>query len=117
MSSTRLKNSPNDYKLQKFSNIMGSQYVNFKQKNHNNNTNFPEFGINMGNMPADVLSRNFVDIESFLHGTYFNNLENPKKSIDIKINDTGSVSFFNKDKVYLPERIVVDKNRPTIFRR
>ena len=96
---------------------MADQYVNFGQKLHHNNSKFPRFGINMGNMPADVLSRNFVDVESFLHGTYFNNLEKPRKSIDVKINDMESVAFFNKDKVYLPEELKIDKNRPTIFRR
>ena len=117
MSSTRLNNSPNEYKHQKFSNIMADQYVNFSQKLHHTNSKFPTFGINMGSMPADVLSRNFVDVESYLHGTYFNNLEKPRKSIDVKINDMKSVAFFNKDKVYVPEELKIDKNRPTIFRR
>jgi hypothetical protein len=96
---------------------MGEQYVNFNQKTHHIESKFPTSGINMGKMPADVLSRNFIDVESFLHGTYFNNLENPRKSIDVKIKDMESVAFFKKDKVYLPEKLVMDKNRPTIFRR
>jgi len=117
MSSTRIKNCPNDYRIQNSNKKKADQYVNFSQKLHHPNTKFPEFGINMGAMPSDVLSRNYADVDSFLKGTYFNNLENPRENINVKIRDIDTVAFFERPKVFVPDEIEIDKNRPIIFRR
>ena len=117
MSSTRLKNSPNDYRLQNKNKKMAERYVNFRQKLHHQDTKFPEVGINMGAMPPDVLSRNYADVDSFLKGTYFNNLEKPRDNINVKLRDMDSVAFFERPEVFLPKVLYIDKNRPTIFRR
>ena len=71
----------------------------------------------MGAMPPDVLSRNYADVDSFLKGTYFNNLENPRENINVKLRNLDSVAFFERPEVFLPDAIEIDKNRPTIFRR
>ena len=115
--STRIKNSPNDYRIQNINKKKADKYVNFRQKLHHVNTKFPEFGINMGAMPPDVLSRNYADVDSFLKGTYFNNLENPRENINVKLRNLDSVAFFERPEVFLPDAIEIDKNRPTIFRR
>ena len=117
MSSTRIKNSPNDYRIQNSNKKKADRYVNFRQKLHHPDTKFPEFGINMGAMPSDVLSRNFADVDSFLKGTYFNNLEKPRENINVKIRDMDSVAFFERPEVFLPDEILIDKTHPTIFRR
>jgi hypothetical protein len=117
MSSTRLKNTPCEYKLQQRTIDHSKNYLNFYNKLHHNNSKFPTFGINMGNMPADVLSGNFADVDSFLKGTYFNNLEDPKKNISVQINNMQCATFFERPDILMPDNIYIDKNRPTIFRR
>ena len=117
MSSTRLINNPTEYKIQNIRKKKIDNYLNFREKLHHPNSKFPEFGINMGNMPADVLSRNFADIDSFLKGTYFNNLENSRDSINVNLKDMDTVAFFERPKVFMPDDLVIDKNRPVIFRR
>jgi hypothetical protein len=117
MSSTRIKNSPNDYRIQNINKKKADRYVNFRQKLHHKDTKFPEFGINMGAMPSDILSHNHADVDSFLKGTYFNNLEDPRENINVKIRDIDRIAFFERPEVFLPEKLYIDKNRPTIFRR
>lgn len=117
MSSTRLKNAPCEYKQEQRSIKEAKDYVNYYNKLHHSNTRFPTFGINMGNMPADVLSSNYADVDSFLKGTYFNNLENPKKDISVEINTMKCATFFERPEILMPEKLTVDKNRPVIFRR
>ena len=117
MSSTRLRNAPCQYKQEQEEKSKAFNYVNNYQKLHHPNSTFPKFGINMGNMPADVLSSNFADVDSFLKGTYFNNLEQPKESFNAKINDVGCSEFFKKPELLMPDNLDVDKNRPVIFRR
>ena len=117
MSSTRLRNAPCEYKRQQDEKFKAYNYVNNHNKLHHPNTTFPKFGVNMGNMPADVLSSNFADVDSFLKGTYFNNLEKPKENFTAKIQEIGCSEFFKKPELIMPENLQIDKNRPVIFRR
>jgi hypothetical protein len=112
MSTTNIKTL--DYNTQKWKNQYTSDYntIFFER-----NTKFPEFGINMGNIPSNILSNNSVDTESFLRGTYFNNLEKPRDKINVSVNDIGSKKFFDKPSLVVQRDIVVDTNKPDIFRR
>lgn len=117
MASTRLKNAPCEYRNQQDTRLRAYKYVNSYDKLHNQNTAFPELGVNMGNIPGDMLSRNQADIESFLKGTYFNNLEEPIKNFTAEIKEVENVKFFNRPELLMPRDLQVGKNRPVIFRR
>jgi hypothetical protein len=116
MASTRLRNAPGDYKIQERNKATAREYLAYDYKT--NASILPNAGINMGRIPAYLLSNNQADIDSFLKGTYFNNLEDPRRGFTPRIKKVNEVSYFEKDPVLMPEPLIVERNqRPEIFRR
>jgi hypothetical protein len=116
MASTRFRNCPGDYKIQERNKANAREWVSYDYKT--NASILPNAGINMGRIPAYLLSNNQADIDSFLKGTYFNNLEDPRRGFTPRIKKVKEVSYFEKDPVLMPEPLIVERNqRPEIFRR
>lgn len=116
MASTRIKNSLGDYRLQESNKINAREYLTYDYKTNSNI--LPNAGINNGKMPAYILSNNQADIDSFLKGTYFNNLTEQRKPFTPRIKKVQEVSYFEKDDIIMPEPLIVERNqRPEIFRR
>ena len=116
MASTRLRNLPGDYKIQERNKATAREWLAYDYKT--NSSILPNAGINMGRMPASNLSNNQADIDSFLKGTYFNNLDDPRRGFTPRIKKVREVSYFEKDPIIMPEQLIVERNqRPEIFRR
>jgi len=116
MASTRFRNAPGDYKIQERNKATAREWVTYDYKT--NASILPNAGINMGRIPAYLLSNNQADVDSFLKGTYFNNLDDPKRGFTPRIKKVREVSYFEKDPVLMPEPLIVERNQgPEIFRR
>lgn len=116
MASTRTKNSHGDYMIQERNKQTAREYLMYDYKT--NQSILPNAGVNMGCIPAYNLSNNQADIDSFLKGTYFNNLDEPRRDFTPRIKKVREVSYFEKDPVIMPEPLIIERNqRPEIFRR
>ena len=113
MASTRNINTTPNYNLQQGFFNNGEKYVLHPQKKFSNQDAFPCFGINVGHMPLKNLSYNGTDVESALFGIDSTNLVNPRAQVCNKPVSMPDISFFERNKVFLPEPLVmVDNQRP-----
>ena len=117
MASTRNNNSIGNYKLEQrgINNIRDNLLYYNSPNGHANIAAFPEL-YRASYMPADNLSKNYVDIESNLRGINANNLVNPtNQNIKCDVKKMPTISFFDREKVIMPENLRVDNNRPFIM--
>ena len=118
MSSTRNKNMPNDFHMKQKEYTKKAEYTTYKHKRTAYQNNLPCTGVNMGNMPNNVLSWNSTDIESSLYGIGSTNLVQKKGQVTPRIKYLDYLSFSDRMRTYLPEPLVIENcNRPKIFRR
>ena len=118
MASTRNKNMRGEYCLQQVSYKSGYNYNLYEGKRQNNIALQPCAGINIGQIPANQLSHNSTDIESFLLGINSSNLVKAQPKFTAQINCIQNLSFYNRLQPSLPEPLAVEQNqRPVIFRR
>ena len=113
MASTRNKNTPGDYRLEKDSMMC--------QRNYLTNTTFslpvqsyhPGDGLLGAKTSRTVLSSNACDIESSLFGIGANNLENPNPNVMPQLHTIKSLAVMNKTPLILPAVVEISKgNRP-----
>jgi hypothetical protein len=117
MASTRDKNSMGNYLLeQRALNRTFENICDFNGRNgHANIPAFPELS-RPSYMPPDNVCKNFVDVESQLLGINSNNLVNPNKQpVKPEIKNLPLISFFDREKVIMPDDLKVDNNRPFIM--
>ena len=114
MTSTRNKNTPQDYNLERKKIFNAKEYIFSEDYAISNKTNFPDFGLNMPPMPRDKLANNSVNIESSLFGIGSSNLETPKPPVVPEIiSNTFGESIVKKTPLYVPEPFQFDsKQRP-----
>jgi hypothetical protein len=116
MTSTRDKNSSGNYCLEQraLENIRNNlAYIN-APNGHAANTALPESYLG-GRMPPDNLSYNPTDIENVLFGIGSTNLVTPKADVLPLLKTLPEVSFFEREKVIMPEKVYPDNNqRPQI---
>lgn len=74
----------------------------------------PGLGINYGRVSRDELSRNPVEIESFLFGINSTNLTSTNQTTPTKpqLKTLPTATFFTYDDVIMPMPLVVEANRP-----
>ena len=102
MSSTRNNNTPENYRLQQRSYNLGYDYTDYAHSSYGTpySVAIPCLGIMPSHMSRDTLSRNAVDIESFLRGTGSTNLVNPMVPVEPDLKTVDEISFFER---YTPE--------------
>jgi len=113
MASTQNKNTPNDYCLQQRQFALANKYSLYEngQQGKAYNSAIPCVGYMPSHMPRDILSKNSVDIESFLHGTNSTNLVNPQGPITPKLTTLPTLSFFDRIPVIMPKPLVIENNQ------
>ena len=115
MASTRMNNTPGEYRLQQNEYLHQRNFMLFKNNAVPTQSVFPGLGINMplmnGGYQNEVLSRNTADVESALFGVGSTNLVNPKAPTYAKINKMPEKAFFELPKKFLPEPLVVEKHQ------
>jgi hypothetical protein len=102
MASTRNKNTFGNYcdqqrQLQKQEDWFMTNY-----KFENPRPAYPCAGINVQHVPWNELSRNPVDIETYLYGISANNFVNPLPKLDPELKTFDTISFFETPKLYIP---------------
>ena len=113
MASTRNKNTPEDYCLQQRSYKLSREHIQYQHGPfgaacHNAQ---PCLGFNASHMPWSALSHNPVEIESSLFGINANNLVNPQPKVQPQLKTLPMKSFFERQEVIMPEKLVVSKTQ------
>ena len=81
----------------------------------NTNTKLAGIGLNPGNMPGSVLSKNYVNIESGLFGINSTNLVKPADPIKPELYTLPSQNLFKKEPVYIPPPLQINLNQRPHF--
>ena len=111
MASTRNNNTPGNYCLQQRSYANSLSYNSYRGAWKPSESAIPCFGITPSHMPASVLSRNPIDIESSLRGTGSVNLVNPQPPVKPELNKLPGIGFFKTDPVLMPKPLVIEGNQ------
>ncbi len=113
MASTRNINTPGNYNLQNKEYKQTETYTLYPNSQYGAayNTRMPGNGLLPGQMPWNKLSYNAPDTESFLFGINSTNLVNPTPCFVPEISKLGSVNVYEKEKTFVPEPLVVEKNQ------
>ena len=113
MASTRNKNTPGDYRLEKDSMITQREYRTNLVFSLPTQSYHPGDGLLGAKTSRTVLSSNACDIESSLFGIGANNLENPKPANVPDLHTLKSLSIMNKVPLIQPASVIVSSaNRP-----
>ena len=113
MASTRNRNTPGNYCQEQRSYFHNLQYTTYANSQYGAaySTEMPGNGLLPAQIPANKLSYNACDIESYLFGINSTNLVNPATPCkpEIKINKTNDL--FIKPKVAMPAPLLLERNQ------
>jgi len=115
MASTRNRNTQINYNLEQRGNRLTEQYKLYPNGSggYAYNLNLPGNGFGGAAIPADQLSSNSIDIESFLRGTGSVDLVlGTYACITPELNTINPLNVYKNEKVIMPNPLVVERNRP-----
>jgi hypothetical protein len=110
MASTRNRNTPGNYRLEKTQSIRPCDYSTYIQSSYGitNQTYFPGNGLIGARIPRSELSTNSCDIETQLLGIGSCNLETPQPEIVPEIQQRQSLNICDRIPLIVPPPLVVD---------
>jgi len=113
MSSTRNKNTPQNYCLEQRDYNLANTYTHFENSSYGNaySNAIPCLGITPSHMPRDTLSHNPIEIENFLFGIGSTNLVQKQSSVYPQLKSVPTVSYFDRLALIVPEPLVVETNQ------
>jgi hypothetical protein len=113
MSSTRNRNTPGNYCLEQKQIKNSEDYTLYINSQYGNayNTRLPGNGFLPAQIPNNKLSYNPIDTESFLFGINSTNLVNQRPCFVPEIANLSSINIFEKEVIFMPEPLVVEKNQ------
>ena len=117
MSSTRNKNTPGNYALEKQSiqkQFIENMYVHQSQ-GQAKQTNLPGNGLLSGRYAGRDLAKNDCDIESFLFGIGSSNLENPLPIVTPQLNTLHSLNVIEKIPMQMPSGLQIERNQRPMY--
>jgi hypothetical protein len=115
MASTRNKNTLGNYNLEQRDYQMSARRNMVPTKQHED-TRFAGNGLNPGQVPANKLSTNAPDVESYLFGIGSTNLTGSPFIATPELNLLSSAHLFEKTVVYMPRPLIVDEKQRPQFR-
>ena len=119
MSSTRNKNTPENYSLEQRQIGAVAAYSAYANSAYGDPTTiqFAGNGLLMGRMPAIQLSNNSCDIETQLFGIGSTNLVTPKSNVVLEPRDVKSLNVADRLTTYIPDALTIDAGqRPQYYR-
>jgi len=119
MSSTRNKNTPENYSLEQRQIGAVAAYPTYANSAYGDPTTiqFAGNGLLMGRMPPTQLSNNSCDIETQLFGIGSTNLVTPKSNVVLEPREVKSLNVADRLTTYIPDALVVDAGqRPQYYR-
>jgi hypothetical protein len=113
MASTRNKNTRGNYCLEQREYRESSGYTLYPNSQYGAayETRLPGTGLLPAQIPANQLSHNAPDIESFLFGINSTNLVNPSPVFVPELKELCWSNTFKKGPVYIPEPLVIERNQ------
>ena len=117
MTSTRNINTKGNYCIEQEKYKNASNYTLYPHSQYGvaYDTKSPGNGFLQGQVPANQLSNNSVDIESFLMGINLTNLVNPTPNLTQDLKSLETVDIYKNPVVYMPIPLSVStKNRPQL---
>jgi len=114
MASTRNRNFPGNYCQEQKQYQNNEKYTLYENSSYGNayDTRWAGNGLNPGQIPANQMASNSVQIESFLFGINSTNMVSPGlTSINPKFIQLNTANIFQKDQVLLPKPFVLDKRQ------
>lgn len=115
MASTRNKNTMANYRQEQAQYRMNVEHCLYPYSSggYAYDLNIPGDGLGPAAIPANQLSSNAIDIESFLRGTGVTNLVNGGCVVlTPRLNEICTANIYKKNPVVMPEPLYVGKNRP-----
>ena len=111
MTSTRNKNTRNDYCLQQRNYDLARNYNKYAYSQYGKayNVAMPDIGIIPSYMPRGTLSNNPVEIESRLFGINTTNLVKPQGHVTPLLKTIKTISYFDRIKLEMPEDLIVSR--------
>ena len=109
MASTSNKNHQGNYDQEQSSFLKHRNYDEYLGRIVNTKTCLPGNGLLSGRMTPMVLSKNYTNIESELLGIGSTNLVLPKAPVIPQLKSLKSLDVFDKDRVIIPQPLVVEK--------
>ena len=116
MASTRNRNTPLDYNLEKKNNNLQQQHNLYSSAGRPTSECMPAIGYTPSHMAREALSNNSIDIESSLYGIGASNLVEPCEPVNPSIRNIEFKEWFERQKeVIMPYPLVFnDKTRPSL---
>ena len=111
MASTRNNNTPGNYCIRQTALKKSREYLLNPEKRVAYKPALPQEGIFVQYMPANVLSRNAIDIESALYGINSTNLVDPQKPVIAELNRLPNVQFYKPPTLIVNEPFQFMKNQ------
>ena len=108
MASTRNRNTPGDYKLEKGAYQNACNYNTYATYGVPTASYFPGLGIAGAKMANTELASNSCDVESDLFGIGANNLETPQPKVVPNAKTPNSLNFSDRVPFYMPKPLEVD---------
>jgi hypothetical protein len=105
MSSTRNRNTPNDYKLETNKNESRCNYNIYKGYGVNKQPAYYVDGI-IGNMHSSHFTHNAVDVESMLRGIRSTDLEGDSFKVNPEYKSIKELSYFERVPLFMPEPFI-----------
>lgn len=116
MASTRNRNTPGNYKLEKDMNINQCKFNTYEPYGTPKISYHPGDGLMPAKTSRDILASNACDVESNLFGIGSTNLEKPMPNFNPQLKEIKSLSVIDKPTVFVVEpRAIDDKQRPYIL--
>lgn len=117
MASTRNKNTPGNYALERFASERKHQELMFihQTQGQAQQTNLPGNGLLSGRYAGRDLAKNDNDIESYLFGIGSTNLENPMTPITPNINTLPSLNVIEKTPMIMPRNFGIEPNQRPMY--
>jgi hypothetical protein len=115
MTSTRNKNTPENYALEQLSYNKSDIWQTEYYRCMPSQTYFPGDGLLSGKMYVKQLSDNYCDIESMLRGIGSVNLVSPQAPIEPQIKEIQSLNICTKVPLLIPANLVVQPNQRPLF--
>ena len=117
MASTRNKNTPGNYQLEKHAYTKRHDMLMYNNAPQGQayQTNLPGDGLLPGRIAASSLSQDSCNVESFLFGIGSTNLETPKPALEFKPYYLDSLNVIEKKKTILPEPFGIEKNQRPMY--
>ena len=111
MASTRNRNTPGNYSLEEKQYKKAASYRLYpnSQYGYAYATHLPGLGLMPAQIPANQLSTNAIDTESFLFGINSTNLYQPASTFIPENKVIDSIHIFNRGPTYIPEPLVIQK--------